>query len=158
MPSLAGIAVNRCLKPINFEELKYSELHNLADASQFAYGAVSYLRMVDSKDNIHCAFLMGKSRLTHLKPMTVPRLELLAAVLSVQLNKTLKEDLDIVVTRSIFWTDFTCVLQYIRNTSKRFDTIVANRLAIIYDNSTSHQWRHVGSELNPADDASRGLN
>ena len=157
LPSLARIAVNRCLKPINFEELKHSELHNFADASQFAYGAVSYLRMVDSKDNIHSAFLMGKSRLAHLKPMTVPRLELLAAVLAVQLNKTLKEDLDIAVTRSIFWTDSTCVLQYIRNTSKRFHTFVANRLAIIHENSTSHQWRHVGSELNPADDASRGI-
>ena len=155
LPSLAGITVNRC--PINFEELKYSELHNFADVSQFAYAGVSYLRMVDSKDKIHCPFLMGKSRLVHLKPMTVSRLELLAAVLAVQLNKTLKEDLDIVVTRSIFWTDSTCVLQYIRNTSKRFHTFVANRLAIIHENSTSHRWRHVGSELNPADDASRGL-
>ena len=115
--------------------------------------------MVDSKDNIYSAFLMGKSRLAHLKPMSVPRLELLAAVLAVQLNKTLniKEDLHIVVTRSIFWTDSTCVLQYIRNTSKRFHTFVANRLAIIHENSASHQWRHVSSELNPADDASRGI-
>ena len=135
LPSLAGIAVNRCLKLINFEELKYSEPHDFADASQLAYGTVSYLRMVDSKDNIHCAFLMGKSRLAHLKPMTVPRLELSAAVGAVQLNKTLKQDLDIAVTRSIFWTDSTCVLQYIRNTS---NTFVANRLATIHENSTSH--------------------
>ena len=41
--------------------------------------------------------------------------------------------------------------------SKRFHTFIANRLAIIHENSTSHHWRHVGFELNPADDASKGL-
>ena len=94
LPSLAGISINRCLKRINFEELKYYELHNFAHASQIAYGAVPYLRMVDTKANIHYVFLTGKFRLAHLKPMTVPRLELLAAVLAVKVNKTLKEDLD----------------------------------------------------------------
>ena len=157
LPSLAGMGVNRCVRPIDFGELRSFELHNFADASQIAYGAVSYLRMTDVESKIHCAFLMGKSRLAHLKPMTVPRLELLAAVLAVQINKTLVEELDIPVTRSIFWTDSTCVLQYIRNTSKRFHTFVANRLAVIHENSKPHQWRHVRSDLNPADDASRGL-
>ena len=39
----------------------------------------------------------------------------------------------------------------------RFHTFVANRLTVIHKNSEPHQWRHVSSELNPADDASRGL-
>lgn len=34
---------------------------------------------------------------------------------------------------------------------------MANRVAVIHDGSTPTQWRHVKSELNPADDASRGL-
>ena len=102
-------------KPVNFGELKLSEQHNFADACQIAYGAFSYLRLVDVEDKVHCTFLMGKSRLDHLKPMTVPRLELSAAVLTVQLDKTLKEELDVPVAQSTSWSASTCVLQYIRN-------------------------------------------
>ena len=45
----------------------------------------------------------------------------------------------------------------IRNQSKRFHTFVANRLSVIHENSASHQWRYVNSELNPADEVTRGL-
>ena len=70
----------------------------------------------------------GKSRLAHIKPMTVPRLELSAAVLAVQLDETLKSELEIPLHQSVFWTDSTTVLQYIRNESARFQTFVSNRL------------------------------
>ena len=157
LPSLSEITVNRCFKPICFGDLKFAELHNFADATQIAYGAVSYLRLVDVEDRIHCAFLAGKSRLAHLRPMTVLRLELSAAVLAVQLDQSMREELDIPITQSTFWSDSTCVLQYIRNQSRRFHTFVANRLSVIHENSAPTQWRHVGSELNPADEVSRGL-
>ena len=132
LPSLSRISVGRCIKPLYFGDLKFAELHNFADASQIAYGAVSYLRMVDVEDRIHCTFLIGKSRLAHLKPMTVPRLELSAAVLAVQLDKSVREELDVPITQSTYWSDSTCVLQYIRNQSKRFHTFVANRLSVIH--------------------------
>ena len=157
LPSLSRISLGRCIKPLYFGDLKFAELHNFADASQIAYGAVSYLRMVDVEDRIHCTFLIGKSRLAHLKPMTVPRLELSAAVLAVQLDKSVREELDVPITQSTYWSDSTCVLQYIRNQSKRFHTFVANRLSVIHENSAPHQWRHISSELNPADEVSRGL-
>lgn len=49
------------------------------------------------------------------------------------------------------------VLQYIKNMTKRFQTFIANRVAIIHDGSQPAQWRYVDSNSNPADDASRGL-
>lgn len=157
LPKLSQVVVTRCVKPDKLEVLKSAELHNFADASQFAFGAVSYLRLVDVKDNVYCSFLMGKSRLAHIRPMTVPRLELSAAVLAVQLDKTLRAELEIPVQQSFFWSDSTSVLQYIRNESTRFHTFVANRLTVIHENSEPDQWKYVNSELNPADDASRGL-
>ena len=89
--------------------------------------------------------------------MTVPRLELSAAVLAVQLDRTVREELDIPISESTFWSDSTCVLQYIKNQSKRFHTFVANRLSVIHENSAPHQWRHVSSAHNPADEVTRGL-
>ncbi|PFX17955.1 hypothetical protein AWC38_SpisGene17711 [Stylophora pistillata] len=61
------------------------------------------------------------------------------------------------ISQSTFWSDSTCVLQYIRNQSKRFHTFVANRLSVIHENSAPHQWRYVSSEDNPADEVSRGF-
>lgn len=57
---LSRITVDRCVKPTCFGDLKMAELHNFADASQIAYGAVSYLRLEDVEERIHCAFLMGE--------------------------------------------------------------------------------------------------
>ncbi len=100
---------------------------------------------------------MGKSRVTPLKTVTIPRLELTAATLAVKVDKQIRDELDLPINRVIFWTDSTIVLRYIRNKSKRFQTFVANRLQIIHDASSPHQWRHVPTKLNPADLASRGL-
>ena len=157
LPILSKVSLERCIKPSSFGEVKRAELHHFADASQIAYGAVSYLRLVNQDGAVHCAFLMGKSRLAHVKPMTIPRLELTAAVLAVQLDKMLREELDIVISDSVFWSDSTTVLQYIRNESRRFHVFVSNRLSVIHDGSRPQQWRYVGTRSNPADDASRGL-
>ena len=56
-----------------------------------------------------------------------------------------------------FWTDSMIVLRYIFNETKRFVTFVANRVAVIREGSRPSQWRHVRSEANPADLASRGI-
>ena len=55
-------------------------LHHFADASQVAYGSASYLRLVNGEGGIHCAFLLGKSRLALIKQLSIPRLELCVAV------------------------------------------------------------------------------
>ncbi|XP_045130685.1 uncharacterized protein LOC123515866 [Portunus trituberculatus] len=72
-------------------------------------------------------------------------------------DRQLKEELDIEMVDSVFWTDSMAVLQYIRNTERLFHTFVANRVATISEYSNICQWRHVRSTLNPADDASRGI-
>lgn len=58
---------------------------------------------------------------------------------------------------SAFWTDSESVLKYIKNENRRFKTYVANRISDIRELSDKHQWRHISSKENPADDVSRGL-
>jgi len=151
LPQLTDLSVKRCLRPETFGEVKVSEIHTFA--SQFAYGAVSYWWMYTTT----CSFLMGKSRLAHIRPMTVPRLELSAAILASEMDRVLKNELEINIDESVLWSDSTSTIQYIRNTSRRFHTFVANRLTVIHNNTSPHQWRYVPTELNPADHASRGL-
>ncbi len=56
-----------------------------------------------------------------------------------------------------FWTDSVIVLRYVLNEMKRFVTFVSNGMTQIHKGSNPSQWRHVKSELNPADLASRGI-
>ena len=100
---------------------------------------------------------MGKSRLSPLKPVTIPRMELSASVLSTRLDRMIRQELDIVIHDSFFWTDSTCVLRYVTNDDRRYKTFVANRVAAIREHSMPSQWKYVGTKANPADDASRGL-
>lgn len=157
LPKLEKIAIDRCLKPANFGKITSCQIHNFSDASQVGYGAVTFLRLTDNQGNTKCSFVMGKSRLTPLKSITVPRMELSAAVLATRLDKITREELSLPVDQSFFWTDSKCVLRYIENDSKRFQTFVANRVATIRDSSSPSQWNYVATDLNPANEASRGV-
>ena len=66
-------------------------------------------------------------------------------------------ELDLRIDTTVYWTDSTTILGYIRNVSKRFKTFVGNRLSIIHEICSVQQWRHVDSGSNPADIASRGI-
>ena len=86
--------------------------------------------------------------------LSIPRLELIAAVLSVQLATNLRRELPLQYTQ-YFWTDSTVVLGYIKNQSARFKVFVANRVQRIHDGSSPECWFHVDSAENPADDGPR---
>ena len=156
LPQLTTMTIPRCFK-LNLKEELYSvQLHCFSDASRLGYGAVLYLRIVDVDGLLNVAFVVGKSRVTPMKQITIPRLEL-AAVLVVKLSRQVEEELEIQIQSTTFWTDSTIVLQYINNESTRFQTFVANRLAVIHTLSKPSQWRYIDSGSNPADSASCGL-
>jgi hypothetical protein len=157
LAQLLTVAVPRCVKLNLVEKLRDVQLHTFADACRLGYGAVSYLRLVDVNNQLTMSFLVGKSQVMPTKQVTIPRLELTAAVLAVKLSHQVEEELEISVDRIVFWTDSTVVLQYLNNESTRFQTFVANRLAIIHDLSKPSQWKYVETAYNPADSASRGI-
>lgn len=148
---LSAFNVRRCIKPVEFGRIKHAQLHHFADASESGYGTVTYIRMLNQENNIQVTFLLGKARVTPLKAVTIPRLELTAAVLAVRVDSLLKAELDVQVEDSVFWTDSTSVLKYLNNEDRRFHTFVANRISTIREASEPSQWRHVGSKDNPAE-------
>ena len=155
--NLSKVKIPRCYKPVDFGEAKSVELHTFSDASTLGYGQCSYLRMINGEDKIHCALVMAKSRVTPSKPVTIPRLELTAALLSVKISTFLKKELKYDAISEVFWTDSEVVRGYISNDARRFHIFVANRVQQIRDYTSPEQWRKISTKENPADDASRGL-
>ena len=144
----------RCLGlPAGGESAKV-ELHHFCDASEKAYGVVSYLR-VERKSHVQVTLLMAKARLSPLKTQTIPRLELMGATLAARQDCSLRAELSVPVA-SRFWTDSTLVLTYINATERRFRTFVSNRVQLIRQLTDPVDWRYVPTKDNPADDASRG--
>ena len=150
--------VRRCIKPDNFGNVVNVSLHHFFSVSELGFGQCSYIRMVDEKDRVHCSLLLGKSRVVPKKFISIPRLELNAAVLSVKMACLLKKELNLGEVAKWFWTDSKVVLGYIKNDVRRFKTFVANRIQKIRENTEVREWQYIPTRENPADDASRGLN
>ena len=92
-----------------------------------------------------------------LKCVTVPCLELAAAVLSAKLCSIIENEIDFSFSRVYFWTNASLVLRYILNFSSQFETFVANRIEQLHTMTSPDQWRFVPGIVNPVDVASCGL-
>lgn len=70
---------------------------------------------VNHRGEIPISFLSAKSRVAPLKPMSIPRLELTAAVISVNVATMLKSELDIETIKCYYYTDSKIIIGYINN-------------------------------------------
>ena len=134
-------ALPRCYHPAYIDEYLIPEiqLHVFSDASEVAYGAVAYLQFMYKNGGVHCCLVMSKARLAPIKSVTLPRLELNAAVVGIRLYRTLIQEIDVPVQSSYFWTDSLLTFQYIKAESQRFKVFVANRVREIREVSSPDQ-------------------
>ena len=102
-------------------------------------------------------FVMGKAKLAPLPEHTVPRLELCAAVLAVELAELISSEIDMELDDTIFYSDSKVVLVYISNDTRRFYVYVSNRVQRIRCYSRPEQWQYVSTDVNPADIATRSV-
>ena len=155
LKDLQCLQIARCYVPFSQSSAQRRELCIFSDASTMAIGAVAYLRAINNEGQCHVGFIMGKSKLAPRPAHTVPRLELCAAVLAVELYDLLRDEIDTDMDAVKFFTDSKIVLGYIYNNTKRFYTYVANRVNRIRKSTHPEQWHYVSSENNPADHATR---
>ena len=132
-------------------------LHTFSDASEEAYGAVSYIRYQYSSGAISLCFVAAKARVTPLSSISIPHLELMGAVMGLRLTTAISPVLDVEISQVVLWTDSMNVLWWIRNRSHKFKAFVVNRVGEIQSVTSPEQWRYVPIELNPADYVTRGL-
>ncbi|GFR23886.1 integrase catalytic domain-containing protein [Trichonephila clavata] len=133
------------------------EIDTFSDASIKAYGAVSYVRLKTSnKISVH--LLASKSRVAPLKSLTLPRLELMGALLAARLAKEVSRVLNgKTSTTNYFWTDSTIVLSWIQGPSSRWKVFVANRVKEIRSLTDKDSWHHCPGKDNPSDLLTRGI-
>ena len=132
------------------------EIHGFADASIKAYGACVYIRTINSTQEISVKLLCAKSHVAPLKTVSLPRLELNAAVLLVELVVKVSQILNIPIQKRFLWTDSSIVLSWIAESPHNWKQYIANRVAKIQSHTSYEEWNHVRSNDNPADVVSRG--
>ncbi|GFQ64794.1 uncharacterized protein TNCT_89691 [Trichonephila clavata] len=82
-------------------------LHIFVDASQTAYSACIFTRCESSDGAVNVQLLQAKSRITPMKKITIPRLELMGATIGARLFDSVSQALkpEIENINSYFWTD-----------------------------------------------------
>ncbi|XP_033314650.1 uncharacterized protein LOC117213411 [Bombus bifarius] len=133
-----------------------NELHGFCDASERAYGACVYLRIITPDGHVWTRLLTAKSKVAPLKSQTIPRLELSGALLLASLATTVLQALPSNISRTVYWTDSTIVLHWINTSPHTLKTFVANRVTEMQQKTHASDWRHIPTADNPADLISRG--
>ena len=151
-----------CLNDLRFERCVVIEqainiqMHGFYDASEVAYGACIYIRSRNEKNKVSVKLLCAKSRVVPLKSITIPRLELCAALLLANLLQCTLKTLNLQINDIFLWSDSSITLQWIDTSPHLLKTFVANRVSQIQGITNSSNWRHVSTKQNPADFISRG--
>ena len=151
------ISIPRCyLDGVQGEVVAY-RLCGYCDASLSAYVAVVYL-WIETENGIMRKFVVAKTRVAPLKKQSIPRLELLSAVLLARLMDTVRSSLtpELKISSYHCFTDSKVALCWIRNVEKAWKPFIQNRVSEIRSLLPIECWRHVPGLKNPADIPSRG--
>ena len=130
------------------------------DSSQDVFSAIAFSRArvktPTGEEKTELAFVLGKARVAPKKVMTLPNLELQAALLAARQKKEITHALIVTVNQVFIWTDSTTVLQWI-NSNEKQPIFVANRVCEIWEHTSSDQWNHVATKDSPAHAGTRGM-
>ena len=148
--------IPRCFVPFCWGDVVSKiELHAYGDASERGYGSVIYLRFFSV--SFHVSLVMAKARVAPVKKVSLPRLELMAALLCARLAAHVMRALDLQDAKLFLYSDSQVALWWIKGSVSRWKTFVANRVSEIRSLSALSQWRFCPGIENPADALSRGV-
>lgn len=154
LSALASLKIPRGLKNhTTFEEMT---MHTFVDSSQEAYGAFCYVRHLYKDGSLTCRLVASKVSVAPLQAVSIPRLELMAAVAGLKLVQTVGQVLGIDKSKWVFWSDSMDVLHWIRGKSRKFKPFVAHQVGEIQGSTNPERWRYVPTKLSPSELLSRG--
>ncbi|KXJ70776.1 hypothetical protein RP20_CCG022513 [Aedes albopictus] len=131
------------------------EIHGFADASNLAYGACIYIRAV-SNQIVKTTLICSKSKIAPINGLTMPRMELCAALLLSRLASKVVPALKMNFNQITYYSDSQIFLGWLRKSPIQLELFVRNRIMEINNQTQNAQWRYVRTDENPADVVSRG--
>lgn len=117
------------------------ELHGFSDGSERAYGACLYVRSLNKAGDCQVHLLCAK--VAPLKVVTIPRLELCAALLLAKFFHNVTTAMNLNFSNSYFWCDSTIVLNWISAHPSKWKIFVANRVTQIQELTNPVNWRYI---------------
>ncbi|KRX34641.1 hypothetical protein T05_6672 [Trichinella murrelli] len=153
---IENVQIPRCLIKIPMKNIIRLELHGFSDASERAYGGAVYIKMIDVEGRGAIKLVIAKSKVAPLKSVTLPRLELVAALVTAKLISHVKQVIDLNMDRICCWSDSQITLCWIRNAARTWKPFVKNRVESIHELVKPEDWRYCPTKDNPADIITRG--
>ena len=130
------------------------QLVGFCDASKHAYAGVVYLYQKIGK-TCKVDLVFSKLRLAPNKAVSIPRLELLAALIGTRAIQFVADQLGVKLAEKHLWIDSQCVLNWI-GSERHASRFIGNRVTEIRKHKDII-FHYVPSKDNPADLASRGM-
>ena len=140
------------------------QILTFCDASAKSYATAVYLRVV-CQHSVKVNLIFSNMRLSPLgnkrkkgvtvKPLSLPRLELLAVLIGTRATKFVVDELNLCISKKVILTDSQCVLHWIKS-DKQLPVFVQNRVDEIRQ-LKNVSFGFIPSQDNPADFATRGL-
>jgi hypothetical protein len=151
------VRISRCYTQA-LDGVESYQLCGFCDASNTAYAAVIYLLM-RSGETKRTMILTSKTRVAPMQQQTIPRLELLGALLLSRLIKKVTNILntEIYLEAPVCFTDSQVVLCWIKGADKDWKPFIQNRVMEVRRSVPVGCWRFCSGKDNPADLPSRGI-
>ena len=149
---ISEFKISRCVIPPGKKATDW-EMIVSTDASQVVSAAAVYV-CVSIEGKRHCLLVAAKSKL--VSKLTIPRAELRACLLGACLGEIVMRAYGDKIKRRVYVTDSTVAMSWINTDDRPLQVGVRNAVIQICRFTKAEEWRHVPSELNPADIATRG--
>ncbi|XP_053691446.1 uncharacterized protein LOC128739963 [Sabethes cyaneus] len=153
--NMTGLRIPRCYFPgYDPESFKSLELHIFVDASAQAFAAVAYFRIID-RGQVRVSLVSSKTKVAPLRGVSIPRLELMAALLGARLRKSIVENHSLEIKKTCFWSDSSTVCSWIKSDTRQYRQFVAFRVDEILSLSSIEEWQWISTKVNVADEATK---
>lgn len=129
-------------------------LYVFTDASKGAYAALAFMR-IENKTTVNVQLVMSKARVSTIKPISIPKLELIGCECGAKLIGNINDTIDMTDIKIFMWSDSSNALSWIKR-NENWQIFVYNRVKKIRELTSPDCWRHIPGNLNPADLPSRG--